>query len=250
MVSGEDPSDVVRESVRLLEDAIARFECKIGRPLSLEETGKRRLRYPRRDSLTFQVLRAVRVVSGLNAAICLLRNGYVQEVGVVLRSAYQFLHDIDFVTEAHRAGNPTVDQQKLIDTFFADDLQTAEERMADDRGTPRVPRKKVYASMGRLFETSDPDHVRKMAKAIEESFSGYTHGAYPQTMELYDPDTEKFRVRGMRGTPRIMEFARQLAFIVHLALNVFAWIAGSIGFNDLSDELIAQRKKVEDSPLY
>jgi hypothetical protein len=46
--------------------------------------------------------------------------------------------------------------------------------------------------------------VRRMARAIDDVYSGVVHGSLSSILELYEGgDWERFRVHGMLGTPRI-----------------------------------------------
>src|SRR5438067_2174153 len=93
-----EPSLVyLNECVSVLQSALDVFISHIGRPKYIES--EHRFKYRASDPRLFQVLKCVKVVSTYNAAICLLREGYVQEVGALIRMAFEFLHDIDFIEQ-------------------------------------------------------------------------------------------------------------------------------------------------------
>lgn len=240
----------IRDAIDLLEIALDRFTVKIGRPLFIPEADRPRYRYPKATSLILQVLKAVRVVSGLNALVVCLQHGYTQDMGVILRTVHEFLGDIFFLHEAHVTGKPTADQKRLMELFFADDIRTTEEMLRQEKEPARVPRKSVRASAARMLQPRNPDRVIRIAKAIDETYSRYVHGAYPAIMELWDDHAGKFRVRGMLGTPKIGVFRVALAQVVHRALNEFAVIAHSMRMEDLRTALIEKRKSFEKSAAY
>ena len=163
---------IMRDAIRMLEATVKPFTMNLGTPLFIVEEGKERFRYPNPSSLHLQVLKAVRIVSGLKASLCLLDKGYVQEIGVLLRTVDDFIDEIIFVQEAHTTGTPTADQKRFINNFFEDDFQTAEERFKDLKKRNIVPRKKIWTSIGRfLGKFSNPDRIHHSQKVIHDSLS-------------------------------------------------------------------------------
>lgn len=243
------------ELIQILEKAADRFATALGKPLILPEKGKERVRYADPDSRHFQVLKAVRVVSGLRASMILLETGHTQEIGVLLRTIQEFLEDITYVQEAHETGQPTAGQKDIINHFFESDLKTTKEMLEGQPKLKRVGHKEKVSSQSRFFSpVANSDHVRHMLNAIYNGLSGYVHGDYPQIMELYEANlsggSEKFRMRGMLGTAKIKPFQRQIACYIHRSLNIFSVIAKVLGLNELSNSLIEQRKTFEKTVAY
>lgn len=245
----------IRVVVGELEGAVRAFESKIGRPLYVTEGKSGRFKYPSPSPTVLIVLKAARVVSGLNALIGLLRIGHTVEMGVIIRTVDDFLDEILFVDEAVRTGAPTTDQQRFIDQFFAEDDFSAEEMMATDAKRPAgVPRRSIHASQARVlgdFADKGPDHVRRMARTIDSAYSGHVHGSYMSTMELYrGGDDEGFMLKGTLGSPHIKTYLGELSRYVHRALNTFAGIARGLALTELAERLLAIRRELETSPSF
>lgn len=245
----------ILELIQILEKATHRFVTTFGKPLALPETDKERFRYANPDSRHFQVLKAVRIVSGLRACMALLRVGHTQEIGVLLRTIQDFTEDIQYVQEAHETGQRTAGQQRIMDHFFKSDLKSTEEMLDNQSKLQRVTRKEKVASQARLFNpVQNPDRTQRMLNAIGDGLSGYVHGDYPQIMELYEADLdggpERFRMRGMLGTPKIKPFRQQIGFYVHRSLNTFAVIAKVLNLSDLFEDLVEKRKTFEKTAAY
>lgn len=236
--------------VSILQRALDAFDQRIGRPEFITEPGLERFRYKNPDSCTFQVIKCVRVISAYNASICLLREGYVQEVGALIRMILEFLHDIDFIQQGINSGQMTDKQKEMLTLFFQDDLRTSEQLLSTHSKRPAVIRSKVYALIAKFLNPKNPDRVQRIVRILEETYSGYIHGSYPHVMELYAGDSWRFYTKGMPDTPRHVEFIRALAKSLPQALNQFAEIAHSLGFNDLFTELVEKRKELETSELY
>jgi hypothetical protein len=246
----EEQVAIIEECIEKLDVALTVFNQQIGRPEFNAETGLERFRYKTPTPRIFQVLKCVRVVSGLRACLCLLEQGFTQEGGVLIRTIYEFLHDIDFIEQGIIQNQFTPAQQEMLDLFFEHDLQRGEEMVKDHAKRPTVGRKKVYALTARYLKPEDPDRMQRLEKTIEEAFSGYVHGAYPAIMELYAGGTWQFHANGMLDTPRIPSFLRAVAGVAHHALNQFAELAQSPGFKDLFTQLRDQRIKLESSAAY
>lgn len=241
--------------ISTLEKAANRFATALGKPIALPEAGKERFRYMNPDSRHIQALKAVRVVSTLNACSILLKYGLTQEMGVLFRTLHEFLTDIEFIQEAHVTGTPTSGQQEYINQFFNDDLKTTDEMMELQEKIKYVERKNVIASQARtLGQVENPEKIRRIVGALERGYSAYVHGRYPCIMELYegnlDGGSEGFRMKGMLGTDKLSAFGWTLASFVLKALNTFSLIAHNLKMNELESELIEQRRLLEKSPAY
>jgi hypothetical protein len=243
----------IRVGIDVLEVALQQFEVKIGPPLFIAEEESPRFKYPSPTSAIFQVVKAARVVSGLDAASVLLAHGHVTEMGVLFRTINDFLADILYMQEVHEKGSATVDQQRVIDQFFAQEVFDVNAVLKDPKQPPRVSRKSILASGARLLQSENPDPVRRMAATLDIAYSMYVHGEYPTIMEMYvgGDQGEGFRVRGMVGTPKIPIYRQTLAFFTHQALNVFAGVAlGTFGLHGLWGTLLEARRQLEASDAY
>ena len=243
----------IRAVVEELEGAVRAFETKIGHPLYITEGKGGRFKYPTPSPSVLIVLKAARVVSGLNALIELLRIGHTVEMGVIIRTLDDFLDEILFVNEAVRTGNPTADQQRFIDQFFAEDDFSVEEVMATDAKRPAgISRRSIQASQARVlgdFADKGPDQVRRMVRTIDAAYSGHVHGSYMSTMELYrGGDDEGFMLKGTLGSHHIKTYLGELARYTHRTLNTFAGIAQGFALTELAERLLAMRRNLETSP--
>lgn len=243
---------IVAESIDRLETAVGILTRHIERPLFIAEEDRPRFRFATRNSQVIQVLKAVRVVSGFHAYVHLLGGGFTQEAGVIIRSVYECLEDIQFLDEAQSSSAPTSGQREFQDNFFAEGDFVVDDFLAG-RVEPhkRATRREKRAAVARLLGTfSSPEITRRRLEAIAGGLDGYVHAAYPHIMELYSATTqnEGFHMRGM--PQRIDEMVRYLASIVHLALNCVAKLLLDTNYHREADELLDIRKKLETSREY
>src|SRR5260370_23599254 len=73
---------LVEETIIVLERGLREYSKFLAKPEMISDGGAPRFRYQRPNLLTFLFLKSVRVVSGIRASVCLLKSGYVQEMGV------------------------------------------------------------------------------------------------------------------------------------------------------------------------
>jgi len=235
-------SDVLRD-VDLLERAATALAAKLGVPLFISEHGKSHFVVPRKDSFTVQVLKAVRVVSGLRASATLLRDGFVQEAIVVFRTIDDFLKEIMFLEEAHVSGAPVAAHLEFVEQFFAATAKTTQEMLADQGKTQFVSKGKIRASQTRFMHDVDPNaEVDPTTNAVDKVLNGYVHGGYSSIMEMYDPDKRRFRMDGMPGTPRLQPATEHLAIYTERGLSIFSIILRDAGILELAEVASAAAK--------
>lgn len=245
------PEDLsVRHAIDALEDAVRALQARIGAPIYLAARRRPGFRYGGPSSQIFLYLRAVRVVSGLNAMFTLVRAGFVQEIGVLARTVDDFLGEMRFIGEAHETGSPTSDQRRLIDQFFGEDpLAPGESGPA--RGY--VPKQKVRASEARAVQAPDTYGMQKSLEGVDEVLSGYVHGHYPQTMELYEscPSEQRdgFCLRGIADPSVLRPWLRQVALQTVAALNEVTVLARRLEDRPTAESLQSARRQLEKSRL-
>lgn len=227
---------IIKNSLSVLDKAVSKFCSKIGKPDLIEDKGVYRYKNP--TSLHFQVLMAVRIVSGLHASVCLLEGGYPQEAGAIIRMIEEFMAKVKFIDEAHNKGIATADQQKLINDFF--------------KGVFWVDMDKVFASYARTASEAggnkDTYSIQKDARSIYDLLTKFVHGFYDAIMDMYEGGTERFRTDGMLDTPRIQEMIDiPLAFCVSGAFTTFVLIADSTKQIELMSELANKREEFQKS---
>lgn len=249
------PGPILKESLDALDAGINILTAQMPKPLYI--AGPPRFRYNRADhgSQLFQVLKAVGVVSGLNAIVHLIRVGHHYEAYVLLRTVSDALADIAVIDEAHsNQSGPTTYQKKMIEEFFAGDDNRAQEIL---KGTaepvPRVGRRKKYAALERqVAGLPTPEPVRPLIAGSDAVLDGFTHCGYGQIMDLYSagPTFNGFRLRGIKDPERERLAEHFCALFVHRALNQVASLLRQAKRDADATRLIDLRKRLEASSEY
>jgi hypothetical protein len=202
-------------------------------PAKFEARG---FRHSQKHDLLACYLKAVRIVSSLNACLHLLKGGYVQEVYVLCRCIEEYGEDINFMSFPDGPdGKPSADQVRFVKEYFQEEFTDPDDPITSHKNRDRVGRKKIHARLARLQKPSDPSSVQTMAQAIHKTFSGFVHAAYVHTMDLYNG--RDFHTRGMLGTPRIRECEDALASYIYRAAITIALLARRMRADQIADAL-------------
>jgi hypothetical protein len=183
---------------------ISEIEGHFPPPKYVKIGGQPQFRYSENSVYHVAFLKSVRMVSGLNACLCMLEDGYYQEIMVVLRTIDDFFSDILFILENSQRGKLNASQKLFIEDFFKEEFVNPDNPLENSERRSTVPRKKIWASVARqIGQFANPSDAQKILQVTNDAFSGFVHGAYPHIMELYGGRTPHFHVNGVLGSPRI-----------------------------------------------
>jgi len=221
-ISIEQLTSFLNEQEALAHELGRNFEP----PRFVRVRGLPQFRHEPKSDLLMSYLKCLRAISSLNAALVLLRSGFIQEVGALCRCIDEFCEDVRFLaTPLGDGGKYSQDQQRLVEEFFKEEFLDSSSPLLEVAPRNRVPRDKVRAGIARIQgQPINPHDANHLFRTIDKSFSGYVHGAYVHIMEMYGgPALEQcqFHTCGMLGTPRISEWTETLAnYVYRLTLTI------------------------------
>jgi hypothetical protein len=153
----------------------------------------------------FCLLRAARIVSGLNASIELARLGYTQEIGVLFRTLNEYSNQVNFVLIGIlERGEISVEATNYIASYFRD----AHRDTSSKHDPLKLKQKRVHDAVGTdldAFKEKTPTDSRATTELLSNvylRFSYYVHARYPESMDLFGGTPGKFHLRGMSRTPK------------------------------------------------
>jgi len=188
----------------VMEAALRDFESGMERPVLVDAGSRGKMhRFPKRDIHHAILLKLVAMVSALNAAHILMRNGHVMEQAAIERIADEAGEDVFFLTLAVLKSMTDL-HQRFLDAFWAEEFEDFDDTIGSHKSREMIPRQKIRAYIHN-FHPSDPSTANQAAKVIAKTYSGFVHLAAPHIMEVYRPDLGTFSVTGMLGTPREVE---------------------------------------------
>lgn len=227
--------EIVTKAVTGLDDHVQSLASSFDLPRRVSVNGMPMFRHFQRDDLLLSYLKLVKIASHHNAALVLIRAGYVQEVYALCRMIDEACEDINFMATPLDDGKPSSHQRRFIEEFYREEF-SGSDLVQSHQERDRVPRKKVRAGVSRILDVRidgwDQDTELKTVGALAGAFSGFVHGAYVHLMEMFGGNPPRFHTRGMLGTPRMQECLGNHVNYVYRAL--------------LAVELVGHRTNRED----
>jgi hypothetical protein len=232
--------DYIAGVLQRLEQHYHQMASVLEPPLLVSLGGASFFRHREQSDRLLCFLKGVKLVSTLNASFLLYRNGFTQEVGALARIADDLFNDILFMLRPLEADAPSKDQLRFFEEFFQEEFANSNDPLGSAQKRDIVPRRKLHATFGQLAEDElNASDAQITMATIHAAFSGYVHGAYPHIMEMYAGNPGRFHMSGMRDTPRMAEWSRQLVTYVHRGIMVSELVARKLGLNDSEKELRA-----------
>jgi hypothetical protein len=173
---------------------------------------------------------------------------HVHDIGSTIRVIFECSHDIDFMFEGLMAAEFPVKHQEILDQYFSVEIKSKEELIADMKKDPQLFRKNVYPAVGRVTNPRDPDGPQRVAKAVEEVYSGYIHASYPAVMEIYEGISQEFKVEGIASA--IPHWPKYLGLAIYQVLTQFAILAKNLNLMEIKKELDVQMDALKKSDAY
>lgn len=154
---------------------------------------------------TVMIGKCVRAVSGFRAALALADSGYMVECTSIMRMVSDFCDEVraigmgmELQREEGQGGLPKSVRHFVDRYFFPTPITPEHVRQAKEK-RPRSPRREdlIKAQAGWAEAQGLDGHKMRECKAeLDRILNAYVHGDYETTMELYDPRTRRFRMRG------------------------------------------------------
>ncbi len=242
MTIAEIPVDIYLQSVLgRLEQQYHLMALAFGPPVVVMQDSAAGYRYPEQSDSLVCLLKGIKLLSTLNAALVLLRNGYANEVAALCRMADDFWNEILYMTWNLDGDKLSKDQERFIADFFQEEFENIEDLLGSRQKRESVPRRKIFAAFGqRVSQQLNPSDAQSAAMATHQVLSGYIHGGYSQIMELYDGDGEppRFRMTGMLGTPREDEWWQQLIGYTYRSITASVRVASKLGLLEIQGQIL------------
>jgi hypothetical protein len=231
----------LRSRVEPLEKLLHALAEKLPQPLWYH-SGKQHFgfRYGKPDERHFCLLKAVRAVSALNAAIELADRGYAQEIFVLMRTIFEYTSHIEFVLSTPvGTGELTPAAAKYVQEFFEDYARNDVKDFKRAGVRQGTVHKQLGAELDQLAHESGRDPTEKTAEQMYSDVyltcCNYVHGKYPEIMDLYGGKPGHFHLRGMSGTPKDVENLEFIEAAVGTVANTLVQMVSRLRLHGLVD---------------
>jgi hypothetical protein len=222
----------LRGRVLFLEAIVEIFSGLLPEPQFYANEKERAYRYENPDVRHFCLLKAVRVVTALNAAIELVRLGYTQEMAALMRILAECTRHIEYVLDTDESTVHRSNVEMYLREFFQDIVREPE---AEIKGV-LIHEKIINEQLGKRLdelaqeygELQDRIPAAQLFYRSSRAFSFYVHARYPECMDLYGGRPGRWHLRGMRGTPKDRENLATLDTFIQTASTTFVIMVHSI----------------------
>ena len=228
----------LRSVLERLEQQYRIMAIQFGPPAVVTQGSELSYRYPKQSDALLCFLKGVKLVSTLNAALVLLHHGYVHEVAALCRMVDDFWNEILFMIQTLDGDKLNKDQERFLADFFQEEFEDVEDPLGSSQKRETVPRRKIFAAVAQLgSQHVNPFDGQSAAAIIHRTLSGYTHGAYPHIMELYDGNPPRVHMTGMPGTPQEEVWRQQLIGYIHRGIMVSERVSKKLGLKETQGHL-------------
>lgn len=238
-----------RALVATLPEWLHALADQLPKPLRIPHPkGQFRWEYPDKTPEVAQVAKAVRMVSGIAAALRLADAGFTTDCGTLLRTVADFAAEILFIGEGLLNGQLNAAQQQFVDQYFTA-FPTSPDELAEREREYYIGRKDILAAHRRLVAPAgiDPGFYDRVAKYLNKGYDGYVHGAYGTAMELFSGRDYRFMVTG-NESPRALCVAKvSVAGKLHEVIAALEFMALTRRLEALHFAIMTGRHALEQS---
>lgn len=239
---------VTRSTIDELDGWLHRLATPVLPARKVQRDGRHRWELRERNAYALMIAKAVRMVSGIRAAMLLIDNGFLPESACLLRIVSDLSLEIVSVAEGELRGQPTKAQQDFVAEFFA------RRSPAGDSGPKQD--KKRYMSREELMKTHarlamaarvDGDDLRDKMRTVAGVYDGFVHGSYSSAMELYDGSRRQFMLHGLEGTEQRVVYQKALAGKLHEVIHSLVMITYVAGDEAVHSDILAGLTRLQES---
>lgn len=219
------------------------FECsaqtifnRLPSPVRTEVSGQPVYRFQDRTIEAAIALKLGRYISGLHAGMALLNLGFLQELGALQRSLQDFGDDVQFLSLAKITDTIDVIHNEFLQSFWEESSDYSAFKV-DPKGRPEIPRKKIHNYLVQQANGGTSNHNEIVAnKYLGRMYSGYVHGAAPNTLDMYNPISRTFEVSGSTSEWLFEDHSKDFENHLFRGVLVIEIAARAFGLTKLASE--------------
>ena len=199
----------------------------------INRNGHEAVRFVTEEPTDAVFLKFGRVVSLCRALLLLMDHGFIQEQAIIQRSIDETNEDIMYLSLNITKAGVSEKFDEFLQEFWKEDYLDPNDPVGTNikRG---FTRKGIVGFIHRVFGQDNPSQADAIHKSIYSMYSGFTHGAAPQIMELYDFENRQFLARGLLGTNRHLDYVFDAANSIYRTLLSACVIGKAFGSHSLN----------------
>ena len=218
-------------------------------PLRATPEGNNEVRLEFRQKIPESVMvgKLVRAVSGLRGALVLADVGHITECAAVLRIVSDFCTEILAIGSSLQQGGELPSAVKdFVDQYFMPRARTPDE-LASRKRMQYVSREKLMKAYGALSENQpiDTNLLKRAHRFVKMAYDSYVHGAYETTMELWNPRTRLFEMRGHPSPTKREEFVEAVFLKMYEVVVAVEMTAAVTAHSEVFDQAREARRTMD-----
>ncbi len=204
--------------------------------------------YPIHNAEVVQLGKAVRMASGVTAALALADLGFTVECATILRTVSDFASEIIFLAEGLIEERMDAAQTKFVDDYFKP-MPTSPDELAAREREYYVARKEIKKAHRRLATGAgvSGDELLKISAFLDKGYDSYVHGAYETAMELYSGETHRFMLGGHESERHRCVARTSVAGKLHEVVAALEYMAITRRLDSLTVMIDAARRELVQS---
>ncbi|MBY3238432.1 hypothetical protein [Rhizobium laguerreae] len=215
-------------AVRAMKDAQDEMQQVVPQPRFVtSEVGHRGHRFVEQLPQQALLLKAVRILSAIHTLKLTIDAGLLLDAGASMRILDEIGSEVQFLAAPYltNAGREAIHDEFLTE-FFQEEFDHSDVLKSSQK-RHRVSRKKIRAYVVRAYRQEDASTHTDVLRLIDNTFSGFVHGAAAHIMDTYDG--KRFSVPAPGDHASLLDFRDQFSIYLHRALMDFAFAAKALG---------------------
>ena len=176
-----------------------------------------RLEFRQQIPQSVMIGKLVRAVSGLRGALVLAEAGHITECAAALRIVSDFCTEVSTIGFAlHRGGDLPTAVRDFVAQYFMPRARTPDEFAATER--TRYVSREALMKVHKTVAENHPVDINLLDRShrfVNMAYDSYVHGACETTMELWNPSTGSFEMRGHPFQEKREEFVEAVFLKMH-----------------------------------
>ena len=219
-------------------------------PLRATPEGDDEVRLEFRQQIPQSVMigKLVRAVSGLRGALVLAEVGYITECAAILRIVSDFCTEISAIGSSLQQGGKLPSAvEDFVDQYFMPRARTPDEFAAKER-MQYVSREKLMRAYEAFLSENQPidtNLLKRSHRFVKMAYDSYVHGAYETTMELWNPQTRSFEMRGHPSPTKREGFVQAVFLKMHEVVVAVEMTAAVTAHSEVFDQAREARRTMD-----
>ncbi len=222
--------------IPVLEQTFRLLEQKLPGPAPTRVGPRIYPRYREKTAEQAALQKIARYIGSLHAIVILLKHRHLQEDGVLKRTLDELNEDIMFLVIQPQNEKDKALRAKFLASFYSEAFEPGVSPMESKR-PPKGPTRKEVRDYNHSITGLQDAPGPRAAQVIYQAYSGYVHSNSPHLMEIWDLDTRRYELEGIKDEGLYQSHVEDAVNYFARGFYNLAGLATALGENQLFGEL-------------